>query len=242
MRGRMRDHLFFKDTPRKTLDMKGESIDFPVLYYDFRFILPIFTAKTKLLKNLLPHRNFRPIQLRPGTGLLGIAAFEYHDTSIGPYNEIAFAIPISFPPRITFPWFSVISIFRKNIFPVYIWKLPVTTELAYKGGVHFYNYPKFLSEITFQDQNEHVEVILKKGGNLILRLLAKKPLPTSSTGFEFHTYSIITKMRIKEKKSGTPQLRLILGRYPWQTSFGSTYPEKHLPLSEVIYHAWHIKI
>ena len=66
----MRDDPFFKDTPRKALDMEGESIEFPILYYDFRMISSTFTAKTKKLKELLPHPNFKPIEIFPGTGMM----------------------------------------------------------------------------------------------------------------------------------------------------------------------------
>ena len=48
----MRDDQFFKDTPRTTLDMVGESIKFPILYYDSRMINGTFTVKTKKLKKL----------------------------------------------------------------------------------------------------------------------------------------------------------------------------------------------
>ena len=95
----MRDSPFFKDTPRKTLDMAGETIEFPVLYYDLRCITCIFTVKTTRIKRLLPHPNFRPIEIWPEIGMLVIAAYEYRDTSIGPYNEIGIAVPVSFPPR-----------------------------------------------------------------------------------------------------------------------------------------------
>jgi len=50
----MRDDPFFEGTPRKTLDMAGESFEFPILYYDFRMISSTFTAKTKKLKSLSP--------------------------------------------------------------------------------------------------------------------------------------------------------------------------------------------
>lgn len=46
----MRDDSFFKDTQRKVLEMEGESIEFPVLYYDFRIISGTFTAKTNKIK------------------------------------------------------------------------------------------------------------------------------------------------------------------------------------------------
>ena len=137
----MRDDQFFKDTPRKTLDMAGESIEFPILYYDFRMISATFTVKTNKLKKLLPHPNFKPIEILPGTGMIIIVAFEYRDTSIGPYNEIALSVPVNFPPKFVFPGLSAISMILKNRFSVYIHHLPVTTEIARKGGIHFYNYP-----------------------------------------------------------------------------------------------------
>ena len=186
----MRDHPFFKDTPRRTLDMAGQPMEFPVFYYDVRFVTAIFTAKTSALKKLLPHPRFKPIQIWPGTSMLGIAAFEYHDTSVGPYNEVAIAIPIKFPSRFVVPGLSALKMMRKNLFPVYIHHLPVTTEIALKFGIHFYNYPEFLAEITFQDRDESLEVTLKEKDDLILKLLAKKLPLKRSAGFEFHTYSI----------------------------------------------------
>ena len=186
----MRDHPFFKDTPKKALDMAGQPMEFPIFYYDVRFVTAIFTAKTSALKKLLPHRRFKPIQIWPGTGMLGIAAFEYHDTSIGPYNEVAIAIPIKFPSRFVVPGLSALKMMRKKLFPVYIHHLPVTTEIALKAGIHFYNYPRFLAQITFQDRDERLEVTLKEKDDLILKLLAKKLTLKRSAGFEFHTYSI----------------------------------------------------
>lgn len=186
----MRDAPFFKDTPRKTLDMAGQQIEFPILYYDLRCMTNIFTAKTSRLKKLLPHPNFRPIEIWPGTGMLGITAFEYRDTSIGSYNEIAIAIPVKFPPGFVFPGLAAISMMRKNVFPVYIHHLPVTTEIALKAGVHFWNYPKFLAEITFQDQGENLEVTLKENDRLILRMFARKLATKRSVPLQFHTYSI----------------------------------------------------
>jgi hypothetical protein len=186
----MRDHPFFKDTPKKTLDMAGQSMEFPIFCYDVRFITAIFTARISALKRLLPHRRFKPIQAWPGTGMLGIAAFEYRDTSIGPYNEIAIAIPAKFPSRFVFPGLSALKMMRENLFPVYIHHLTVTTEIALKAGIHFYNFPGFLAEITFQDRNGSLEVTLKEKHDLILKLVAKRLPLKRSTGFEFHTYSI----------------------------------------------------
>ncbi len=186
----MRDDPFFKNTPRAATDMDGESIEFPILYYDLRMLGSTFSTKTSKLKKLLPHPNFQPLELWPGTGLLIISAFEYHDTSIGPYNEIGISVPVKFPPGFAIPGLSTFNMMRKNHFSVYIHHLPVTTEIARMGGVYFYNYPKFLAEITFQDQNENLEVTLKENDDLILKLNTEKQPLKNSVELEIHTYSI----------------------------------------------------
>jgi hypothetical protein len=186
----MRDDLFFKDTPRKTLDMEGRPVEFPILYYDLRCLIAIFTARTSALRKILPHQDFKPIEMLPGTGMVGITAFEYHDTSIGPYNEIAITVPIKFPSGFVFPGLTAISMIRRNVFPVYIHHLPVTTELALKAGTYFWNYPKFLSEITFQDTGDRLDVTLRENGILILKMHASKLEAKRSGKIEFHTYSV----------------------------------------------------
>ena len=204
----MRDDRFFKDTPRTTLDMAGESIEFPVLYYDFRMISGTFTVKTSKLKKLLPHPNFKPIEILPGTGVFTIAALEYRDTSIEPYNEIAICVPIKFPPKFVFPGLSAIFMMLRNCFSVYIHHLPVTTEIARKVGIHFFNYPKFLAVITFQDQDEKLEVTLRENDELILKMHAEKLPPKQSAQTEFHTYSISGRS-IQAKAAGFAQRQLV---------------------------------
>ena len=201
----MKDDPFFNNIQKNTLEMDGEHIEFPVLYYDFRFVSCNFTTKTNLLKRLLPHPNFKPVEIWPGVCTLGITAFEYLDTSIGPYNEIAIAVPIKFPPSLVIPGISLLSMLKSNKVSLYIHHLPVTTEIAYKGGVYFYNYPKFLSEITFNEKNDNIEVILKQNNMLILKLNAKKLPLKFSTNFQYHTYSI---------KENTVMHTLIEGKAP----------------------------
>jgi len=186
----MRDDPFFKDTPRTPLTLGDLTVEFPILYYDLRMIAAMFTAKISLIKKILPHPNYKPVEIWPGTGMFGVFAFEYLDTSIGPYNEIALTIPIRFPPSFTLPGLSIISSMRKKIFSGYIHHLPVTTEIALQGGIYFWNYPKFLAEITFKDEEPNLEVTLKEKGELILKMRSKKLSLNRSSKLTFYTYSI----------------------------------------------------
>lgn len=186
----MRDSEFFNETPRKTYEIQGQEIEFPVFYYDFCSVTASFIVKTNKLMEVLPNPNFIPAEIWPGFGVLTITAFEYRDTDIGPYNEISVAIPINFEAATFIPRKSAISMLRKHKSVLYVHQLPVTTEVARHGGVYFYNYPKFLADITIADKGERIETTLKEKDKLILKMSAKKP-PLKKPGlFEYHTFSI----------------------------------------------------
>jgi hypothetical protein len=186
----MRDDDFFKDTQRNAREMKGLSCEFPVLYYDFRFVNCIFTVKMDRLKHILPHTQFLPIQIWPGTGMLAVTAFEYRDTSIGPYNEVAISVPLNFPPATFVGKNSALTMLRKHIYPLYIYHLPVTTEMARDVGVYFYNYPKFLAEIEFHERQDGIEVALREENDLILKMSTKRLALNKSAPIESHTFSL----------------------------------------------------
>lgn len=186
----MRDDVFFANTPRESFDAEGQSVEFPVFYYDYRFVTCVVMAETNKLKALLSHPEFKVAELWPGAGILSLTAFEYKDTDLGPYNEVAISIPMYFPHADFVPEKSAIAMVRKNKFSTYVHKLPVTTEIARKGGVHFYNFPKFLADITFEDTDDKTVVVLKEKDELILKITANKLRLKKSIDFEYHTFSL----------------------------------------------------
>lgn len=186
----MRDDIFFENTPKETFEVEGRSVEFPVCYYDYRFVTCVVTAKSDKLKKLLPHPEFKVAELWPGIGLLTITAFEYRETDIGPYNEVAIGIPMYFPHADFVPEKSAIAMVRKNKFSTYIHQLPVTTEIARKGGVYFYNFPKFLADITFEDVDDKTVVLLREKDDLILKMSANKIRLKKSIDFKYHVFSV----------------------------------------------------
>jgi hypothetical protein len=64
---------------------------------------------------------------------------------------------------------------------VYIYHLPVTTEIALRGGIDYYNYPKFLADILFTDTDEHVTCDLFREEEHILTISGEK-IPTREIG------------------------------------------------------------
>jgi hypothetical protein len=149
----------------------------PIFYYDNLSMTAIYTASTKKLKPLLPFEDMHPVEMFPGRCLIAFSAFEYRKTDIGPYNEFSIAAIISYGKQ-SIPGITLLSQLAKNMFEAYILYLPVTSELARKGGVEMGGYPKFIAEIDFEEKNGTLACGLSEKGKQILTLSGKK-LPTS---------------------------------------------------------------
>ncbi len=146
---------------------QGRTAKLPVFYYDNTSFTAIFSAPTSRLRRLLPHPDLKPIELFPGTGLIAFTCFEYRRTDIDPYNELSIAVLASLK-GLTVPGLSLLAQVARRIFHAYVWKLPVTTEVARVGGVELYGYPKFLAGIDFEHPAGGIACHLSEGGKPIL--------------------------------------------------------------------------
>lgn len=152
-------------------------VHLPIFYQDNTSMSAIHTASTKKLRALLPFDDMHPVEMVPGRCLIAFSAFEYRQTDIGPYNEFSIAAIITFAKR-SIPGITLLSQLLKNSFEAYILYLPVTSELARKGGVELGGYPKFIASIDFSKDNETLTCMLAENGKRILTLSGKK-LPTA---------------------------------------------------------------
>jgi hypothetical protein len=182
---------FFKGIVQWEIKKEGleGSFKLPVFYYDNTSITAIYTASTSKVKKYLPHPEMYPVELFPGRCLVGFTAFEYRNTDINPYNEFSISIPISFGKK-AFPGIGILRQMLKRAFTVYIWHLPVTTEIARFGGVELYGYPKFIAKIEFSEKGDFVECNLSEGNEHILTLRGKKLKTSKGKQMRYITYSI----------------------------------------------------
>ncbi|HEY4716347.1 MAG TPA: acetoacetate decarboxylase family protein [bacterium] len=161
----------------------------PVFYYDNTSMTAVYTASTAKVKKYLPHPDMHPAEIFPGRCLVGFSAFEYRRTDIGPYNEFSISIIIIFG-RKGIPALSILPQIMRRHFNVYIWHLPVTTEIARTAGVEFYGYPKFIAEIAFKREKDCLECRLSEKGSHILTLRGKHLDAKPGKIMRFKTYSV----------------------------------------------------
>lgn len=167
----MRASSFFEGVTQSDTALGDEQIKVPVFYYDGEAMTGMFPARMSELRKMMPDPRFVPARLAPGVGLLTVTCFEYRDTDINPYNELAISVPLSHPHfRSNLPGRALLDGVRRNQFDAWVQHLPVTTQLACDGGVVFYNYPKFVASIDFEQNQATRTCVLAEGAERILTM------------------------------------------------------------------------
>ncbi|MBC7253352.1 MAG: acetoacetate decarboxylase family protein [Actinobacteria bacterium] len=182
--------LFLEEVEQKEVAISGGSCAVPVLYREVFAVAGIFLAPTLKLRDLLPTSKLVPVEVMPGKGLLAVMAFDYRDTSIGPYREMGIAVPARYRPRLNPMLIPPLRMAASLTFEAFVWQLPVTTDIALRAGVDIWGYPKFLGEIEFEEGDKAVTCTLKEKGEHILTLEVRKSPPRMKTYFDLNTYTV----------------------------------------------------
>lgn len=180
----------FADVTQREMEITGGTCAVPIIYRDVFAVAGIFVAPTLPLRKLLPTSKLVPAEVFPGKGLLAVMGFDYRKTSIGTYKELAVAIPVRFRPRFNPPLVPALRMAVSFSYEAFVWQLPVTTETALHAGIDIWGYPKFLGEIAFEEDEDHVACTLAERGEHILTLRVRKSLPRMKTYFDLNTYSV----------------------------------------------------
>ncbi|NIO11627.1 MAG: hypothetical protein GTO40_27860, partial [Deltaproteobacteria bacterium] len=129
----------------KTVTHGNLSFEVPILYFrDDAFAL-FFTADPGKVRSLMPSPRLHPVLLSAKKTMVGIAAFNYIETTIGPYGEVAVVLPAVYkasPPPALIP---AILESRYPDFGALVMHLPVTHILARDAGREEWGYAKFVA-------------------------------------------------------------------------------------------------
>jgi hypothetical protein len=166
---------FFNEINHQAVPWKGYDLHVPVFYQDFRFMSVILPAPIAAVTALLPSKRLHPYRITPWQSVISIAAYEYKECDIGPYNEVSISIPVTIDYQT--PLFTGSLRKTPKVPSSYFLHLPVTTEIARKVGAEFAGYPKFIAEIEFVEENNWLLCELKENNQNILTFKGRK-LPT----------------------------------------------------------------
>jgi len=181
---------FFPPTnARKTVTHGKLSFELPILYFrDDAFGL-FFTADPNKVTSVMPSHRLHPVRLSAKKAIVGVVAFNYIDTTLGPYGELAVVLPAVYgasPPPVLIP------ALLESLYPDFghlVMHLPVTTAVARDVGRQEWGYTKFVTDMQFSIAPEFMECRLSEKDQHILTLRVarrgiakrdKKPLVTFS--------------------------------------------------------------
>jgi len=168
---------FFGDSqPVKTVTHGQATFDLPILYYrDDAFAL-YFTANYDKVKAAMPSDKLHPVILPGNKAIVAICAFNYIDTSIGPYGEVAVALPAVFDKQMT-AFSGPLAAIRESGYPGFgavVMHLPVTRVEARDAGRGEWGYTKFIADMHFTISPEYMECRMLEGDAHILDLRLKR--------------------------------------------------------------------
>jgi len=169
---------FLEHFQQEELMIRDFSSKTPLFFNDLSMLLGIFTADYNVAKQHLPSDDFKLISPFPGKALIGINCFEYKSTDVGAYNEVSIAVAVE-KKGIKPGFISIINSTLINNFHANILQLPVTTEVALHGGLDFFNYPKFLANIEYsENEKERICTVTDKSTKELLYRFSGKKIKT----------------------------------------------------------------
>lgn len=184
------DDDFFQWTgPTDEVDVGSAQVSLPIMYYRDDSFLGMFSAAYEPLRALLPSRDLYPVMLPGERAIVMVVAFNYLETSIGPYGEIGITIPCTYgrqaPP--------LLPLALEDRFPgwgIFVLHLPVTSRVARDGGRVIYGYTKFVADMDFQKRPAYQRVRLAEGGSHILTLTVRQQGLVLKDNRPIITYSV----------------------------------------------------
>lgn len=167
--GEQGDRFFRDDAAVERLDVGSGEINLPIRYYRTDCFLGVFSADLDAVAARLPSDRLKPVRLRSNRAAVGVIAYNYISTGVGPYGEIGIA-PLCTSGGFAPPLLPALLETRNPHFGGFVLHVPVTSRIARDAGRFVWGYPKFVSDMDFDLQPEKRRVELSEGGAEILNL------------------------------------------------------------------------
>ena len=162
----------FEGTRPARLGIDGET-EMPILNYKDACAYFYFTADAEAVQKRLPSDNLHVVKVSPTRCMVALATYNYIHASVGSYGETVM-VAICTQDKVPKGPLPLIRQARDAHFGTFVFRCPVTTQWAMDGGRIMWNYPKFISDMTFTSNGRYFECRLSSEGKRIFDLRAPK--------------------------------------------------------------------
>ena len=152
---------FFKPIKQKPRETSVGPCNLPMLFNDSSFVGVIYRIDAKKVAELLGVSSpFEPL-LVFGKALCVVSAFEYRESTVGAYNEIALVILVKRKGTTPSLFRMMLDIRKQEEQALWVVNMPVTTQEARAAGFEIWGYPKYVTRIDTDFAADHTHVTLE---------------------------------------------------------------------------------
>jgi len=252
------DDFFVNTRPGEEVSFGKSDFTLPILYFRDDFFVLYYTANANKIREILPTDNLHPICFPNRRAIIAIGAYNYINTSIGPYGEVFSSIPCVYGKK-PFPFTGLIPAIMESKYPgfgVLVQHLPVTKITARDAGRGVWGYTKFVADMEFLVKPESIECKLSEEDKHIFTIKTikrgfftddRKPIITYSVKDNQLIKTIIQQKGVKRISLRTDGCYIEFGNHPMADSIqnldiskapfmSAYYPERYaiLPRGEII--------
>lgn len=177
---------FFEGVRQQPVTTSAGPCELPILYRDASLIGVFYRVDPAAATAVLGDLPLEPMTLF-GKAIVFIAGFEYRETTIGPYGELAVAIQVRRKGTRPSWWSSLRKPETTTDQGLYVVNLPVTMDAARAAGVDIWGFPKYVSEMETEFGDDGVSFRL--GDELHLTMGQGRGLKLA--GMPFTTFSVL---------------------------------------------------
>lgn len=155
----------FFDVPTEPATTSAGPVDLPIRYWDATLVQAFFPCPLGRVAPLLEGTGLAPTPMAGGWGLAGVAFFEYRETSIGPYGEMAVGVAChpAAGPRPRLALLQLVAPPERRGVGFHLLDLPVTTGAACAAGRELWGYPKFVTPIDVRLCARELDCVVRHG-------------------------------------------------------------------------------
>jgi len=152
---------FFSGVTQQPVQTSAGECQLPILYRDGSVVGLMYRVAPEIVAPCIPNPGeFEPFTLM-GKAIVQLVVFEYRDTTIGPYNEVALAVEIKRRGSSPSTWGALINAKGQPSYGSTFLSLPVTSDAACAAGREIWGYPKYVVDIQTEFSDEGIHAVQK---------------------------------------------------------------------------------
>jgi hypothetical protein len=153
---------------QRTYEVMGRTVRVPVEVAQASAVSATYLASTARVQAWIAASGLRVLPVAPGRTVVSIAGLRYEQGDWGRYDEVCIATPV-LAPHVQ----GALAAIRERAFGLYLRYLPVTDEFSCRAGVELYGFPKWIADISLQEDARAARLHFASDGREVLSLEAR---------------------------------------------------------------------